>query len=249
MESSFTVITRIWRFIVGVLVTAAFANAQAQPADAAPPLAVGEKWTWSYHNTGDKRAPYIYFNEVQRVDANNAWLYGESEDPNTRVPKYWWRHDQKRGTRLEFFGHDANAPQSVGARISSVEKSDDLIQFPLTPGKSYSAKEIWTNGRGHTDWKVEVKAQEKVKTPAGEFDAYRIVYTGWWTNTAEGGFTGKAQMTRWWSPSVKNVVRAEYEDWNTSGRPWARNAMELVKWETRPAAATAVPAAAASAAK
>lgn len=223
----------------------ALATASAQKLDAAPQMYVGDKWTYRYHNTGDRREPFTFTNEVKRINGSDAWLYGESVEPNTQTPKFWWRYDHKRGDFMERFVHDESASNGLGKRITNRQGSEDLFQFPLEPGKKYNAKQFWNNGEGHTDWKVEVEAFEKIKTEAGEFDAYRIRATGWWRRTVNGSSSGRAEATVWVAPVVKRYVRWEYMDRAPNGSIWSQNKSELIKWEPAAAAGPAAPASAA----
>ncbi len=218
-----------------IAVAAAFSvfavAASAQKLEAAPQMQVGDKWTYRYHNTGDRREPYTFTNEVKRINGSDAWMYGESTESNTEHPKFWWRYDHKRGDFMERFVHQESAPNGLGSRIADRQKSEDLLQFPLELGKKYNAKQFWTNGDGYTDWKVEVQAFEKIKTEAGEFDAYRIKAIGWWTRTANGSRSGRAETTLWLAPTVKRYVRWEYLDRTPNGSMWNENKSELIKWE------------------
>ena len=57
---------------------------------------VGDKWTYRFHNKGDKREPYALTNQVKAVDGTSAWIYGESQQVNSQLPRYVWRYDIKR---------------------------------------------------------------------------------------------------------------------------------------------------------
>lgn len=221
----------------------ALATASAQKLDATPQMHVGDKWTYRYINSGDRREPYIFTHEVKRIDGNDAWLYGESTEPGTQNPKYWWRYDHKRAGLMERFAYDESAPNSLGTRIANRQKNDDFLQYPLEVGKKYNAKEYWSNG--YTDWKIEVEAFEKIKTEAGEFDTFRVKATGWWTRTSNGSGSGRAEATGWVTPTAKREVRWQYMDRTPNGSMWNENKSELIKWE--PAAVR--PAAPASAAR
>lgn len=205
--------------------------AWAQKMEAPPTMAVGDKWTYRFHDKGNKRDPYIYTNEVKTVDATSAWLYGETQEPNARTPKFVWRYDARRAAFVERFDFDATAANGAGARTRNTQSDDDLLQFPLEVGKKYPAKFAFPNREGYTEYKAEVEAFEKIKVEAGEFDAFRIKYAGWWTRTANGSGTGRAEFTVWYAPTVKAIVKREFMDRNQGGQLWNNQTTELVKWE------------------
>lgn len=207
----------------------ALTTASAQKLDAMPPMQVGDKWTFRYHNIGDRREPYIFTSEVRRVEGNNVWLYGETLDPNTNIPKYWWRYDIKRAGLMESFVYDENAPESRGKRVANNQKNDDPFQFPLEVGKKWAVREFWDDG--YIDLKAEVETIEKIKTEAGEFEAYRIKYSGWWVFTSNGSGTGRSERTVWVAPAVKREVRREVRSYLADGRSWNQTKTELIKWE------------------
>lgn len=210
--------------------------------DAPPTMTVGDKWTYQFHDQGNKRDPYLYTNEVQRVDALSAWLYSETQDPAEQTPKSIWRYDLKRAGLMERFAFSETAPNGVGSRVNDRQKNDDLLQFPLEVGKKYAVKWFWRNenGEGYTDYKAEVEAFEKVRVLAGEFDAFRIKYSGWWNANS---FTGRAEMTVWYAPAGKREVKVEYLDRTRGNRTrgnqlWNQRVWQLVQWEpagSRPA--------------
>lgn len=209
------------------------AAAWAQTLDAPPALELGDRWTYRFTNTGDKREPYVYVHEAKTLDDASVWLYGESQQPNAQPPKYVWRYDVKHAEFVERFAFDPAAPNGAGKRLADRQGNNDSLQFPLAVGKTYAVKQKWDNGNGFTEYKAEVQAFEKVKVGAGEFDSYRIKYSGYWTNTSTPGrtYTGPAEWIRWYAPSVKSTVKSEYLDRTSDSRPWNQNVTELVKWE------------------
>lgn len=89
------------------------------------------------------------------------------------------------------------------------------LAFPLEAGKTWEFQYNFTNkakaAKGR--WKLDAKvvAYEKVKVPAGEFDAFKIEYTGFWHNDTKGK-SGRLKMTNWYSPALRTIVRNEFED-------------------------------------
>ena len=218
------------------LLAIATSSSTAQTMDKPPTLDVGDKWTYRFHNVGDKRDPFTYTHEVKTVDGASAWIFGETNLPNA-PSKIVWRYDLKRADTLERFEYDMGAPNGAGRRTLDLQKNDDFFQFPLVVGKKFDVREIWiggNDGSGHNEFKAEVQAYEKVKVEAGEFDAFRIKYSGWWTRVSGG--VGRAELLRWYSPVAKRIVKSE-TNFRTPSNPGGNHfTVELVKWEPAPKA-------------
>lgn len=208
--------------------------AWAQKADA-PLFEVGDKWTYKFTNIGDRRDPFTFFNQTMHVDQNSAWLYGETQDPNSRGPQFAWRYDNKRAGLMEGFAINLKNADKLGGRRTNNMPNDDLLKFPLEIGKEWPVKETWGNGEGYTEFKAKVESFEKVKVEAGEFEAYKITLKGFWTRTANGSGSGRVERVIWYSPPVKRDVKSTYEDRNQGGQMWNKNERELVKWEPKAA--------------
>ena len=102
---------------------------------------------------------------------------------------------------------------------SRIEPHTDSLKFPLEVGKSWEAKFVVSSpsgakSRGSIDTKVA--SFEKVKTPAGEFDAYRVTSEGWINGVSWNG-SFKRTMTQWYAPSVHRVVRTEWKEYRRGG--------------------------------
>ena len=205
--------------------------AGAQTLDAPMAPVAGDKWTYQFHNKGDKREPYQYSHQVKAVDGPSAWLQGESREPNARRPRYVWRHDIARNEGVELFEPDDAAPHGAGTRVVDRTKIDGWLQFPLAVGKKYTVKRAWDNGRGFDEYSAEVQAFEKVKVEGGEFDSYRIRFAGFWNQREGGSYSGRSEHVVWYAPMAKTVVKWNYTNRTSSGGPWNDTATELVKWE------------------
>lgn len=224
------ILRRVW-VSIGFCVSAA--AALAQTIQTPTPPSVGDKWTYRFHNTGDKHEPYLFTNEVQSIDATSAWVLGESQDPKARNPKYVWRYDLKRAEFVERFVFDPSKPNGAGRRTLNRQSADPEIQFPMAVGQKFTLKQAWNNLEGYDDFKVEVQAYEKIRVEAGEFDAYRLSYTGFWVREVNpgAGLTGRVEMIRWYAPAAKQFIKSTYANRQPNSLPWAHNNTELVKWE------------------
>ena len=225
---------RIIRFICIGLAAILSSSAWAQKAEA-PLMEVGDKWTYKFTNTGDRRDPYTFFNQVTHVDAQSAWIYGETQDPQSRRPKYAWRYDLKRSGFMESFAINLKNADKLGGRGANNMPNDDTLKFPLEVGKEWNVKEAWGNGQGYTEYKAKVESFDKIKVEAGEFDVFKVTLKGYWTRTADGAGSGRAEWAIWYSPQIKRDVKRMYEDRNQGGSRWNQSETELVKWEPKAA--------------
>lgn len=99
--------------------------------------------------------------------------------------------------------------------------SPRFFDFPLALGKKWSF-EYAQKGKTATystrwQYEAEVVAVEKVKVPAGEFDAFKVVYKGYW-NSLTGSGSGSAAITNWYAPAARATVRGEFESGRNSNR-------------------------------
>lgn len=108
------------------------------------------------------------------------------------------------------------------------------VKFPLTVGdswkSSYLSEGATAKSKGEIDFKVV--AREKVKTPAGEFDAFRIESGGWINGVSWSGAIRMAQV-QWFAPAVGRVVKSEYKDYRGS-QLWTDTVSELKSFTPGP---------------
>jgi hypothetical protein len=120
---------------------------------------------------------------------------------------------------------------------SSWRKDSDLrlLSFPLEVGKSwtfvndYSLKDTGT--KGQMKQSVVVLTYEKVRVPAGEFEAFKLESTGSFSGSspAAGPISGSGSRTYWYAPSARAIVKEEIQD------PYrGRYGLELVKFKLQP---------------
>jgi hypothetical protein len=95
---------------------------------------------------------------------------------------------------------------------------------------SYLSESATAKSKGDIDFKVV--AREKVKTPAGEFDAFRIESGGWVTGVSWSGSVRIAQV-QWFAPAVGRVIKSEYKDYRGS-QLWTDTASELKSFTPAP---------------
>lgn len=113
-------------------------------------------------------------------------------------------------------GYQARVTREFNERDTQTHSNTDLrlLSFPLSVGKTWTFKTDWknkvANSSGNESADVKVAAFEKVRTPAGEFDAFRIESVGFWENNR--GRRGRLARTLWFAPSVRTVVKYETDN-------------------------------------
>jgi hypothetical protein len=94
---------------------------------------------------------------------------------------------------------------------SALRKDSDLrlLSFPLEVGKKWSFSDEYTDySYGGMEGKMDVGATvvgyEKVRVPAGEFDAFKLQADGKWVS---GGASGGFSRAYWYAPAARAVVK------------------------------------------
>ncbi|MBV5299743.1 MAG: caspase family protein [Rhodoferax sp.] len=203
--------------------------------EAQPRFDIGDKWTFRYQDSRNRKDPYLYTHQAYKSEAASGWLYGETQNSTSKRQQFILRYDYQRGGVKESFEFLAGSPKLPGQRYSNLMKRDDSVQFPLSVGKKYAVKRVFDNGGGYFEYAVEVVAYEKVKVEAGEFDAYRIKQSGTWHKSTEPVNSGPAEETRWFAPKAKQIVKSEGFTRTAAGRQFDMATTELVKWEPKAA--------------
>jgi len=104
-----------------------------------------------------------------------------------------------------------------------------LLSFPIEAGKQWRFTDDYLikafSAEGRENWSVAVVGYEKVRVPAGEFDAFKLEAKGNWMT---GSKTGTDTWTYWYAPAARAVVKSEVQD--TSGF----TATELAEFQLQP---------------
>lgn len=109
------------------------------------------------------------------------------------------------------------------------------LKFPLSVGDSWASVYETTGAdqsRSKTDLRFKVVANEKLTTPAGDFDTFRIDSGGWVTGITWSGAVRVAQ-TQWYAPSISRYVKTEYKDFR-NGELRSDTATELKSFKPAP---------------
>jgi hypothetical protein len=178
------------------LAASAASAQQAQPApdaSSAPRFAVGDAWTYVWHDdlTGKEQQ---LAETVKAVTADGS----ATVDVN----------GSDAGLVLSA---DGNVVKSASGSYSPAEVK---LRFPLREGESYSAQYDYHDSTGR-DWTRQMKAQvegtETIQTRAGSFQAVRVRITGGWYSDGAPGGGGSFNETLWYAPQAKRFVKDVFQ--------------------------------------
>lgn len=166
----------------------------------APEIKVGDAWTYRVQDgftriqRGDQR------HEVIEVGADRIRVAGPVErSDGIQIYDREWNWLKRPATNLQTFEYTP---------------AYQAFAFPLAPGKRWRARVIATDpmdGRRFPVWiDGAVLGWERVKVPAGEFDALKIerwVYFEYWEHAVRG--RSVIREYEWYAPAAKQSVRRE----------------------------------------
>ena len=212
LSKSFHSVNSLKALVLSLLISSAIGVAVAQtppPRAEAPELKVGDRWKTELR---DRRTKVKESERERSVSAISA-------------------------TQID--GLENGEKYTTTPGLSTLESSTIVItagelkslNFPLEIGKKwdfkYKMKSKISGVPSSWQFDASVVAFEKVKVPAGEFDAYKIQARGFWKNESNG-FSGRATLTEWYAPSARNVVKTEFEDGNNN------SIRELIEMQLQP---------------
>ena len=193
-----------------VLITSPRAQDASHRIDA-PIFRIGDQWSYRRQDIGGRGQPSEFTERVERVSEAEVWVLGKGADNRP----YWRLFEGKSARPLARYAYEFNASGQRGEKTADDAASAPEVQFPLELGKTYKIEESWINssgGRGTSDLKATITAFEKIKSPAGEYDAFKIEITGWWNGRSFSG-SGRLQRTVWYAPAVKQTIKREHKDY------------------------------------
>lgn len=181
---------KLWNAVIAVFLALTFAHPIAILAET--PTAERPVWTedsvWRYEGIGRGGSYY----RTDRVEKVGESLKGQ--------PQYLIR----RGALNVYLDQDLNlvvVKDVRGTITNEVSPPLGYFNWPLKVGKRWSQNVThYINGQTYRyEQDFKVLAFEKVKTPAGEFDAFKL------SRAVIGGVTYEEY---WYAPAAKNVVKA-----------------------------------------
>lgn len=188
--------------MAATLLTATGAWSQA-PTAPRPVLKVGEVTTYavtSRHNNQN------YNEKVTITEATaegyKAWVEQGEDASKTREMVL----DTDMGLILT----------ASGSRFAPASRT---LKFPMEVGATWESKSevsLPDGGKSRISSDNKVVGIEKIRTPAGEFEAYKVETRGAVQGVTWNGYFRVVQ-TQWYAPSVQRVVRTEYKEQRVSG--------------------------------
>lgn len=183
---------------------------------AAPAIRAGDTWTYRVRDgyTGIERGNQRYHVVDASTERISVAVSGGGRLDETDIYNREWNWLRRPATNLQLFDY---SPQY------------QAYSFPLSAGKTWHARVTATDpvdGRRFPVWiDGAVLGWERVKVPAGEFDALkikRVVFIDYWVLTVRG--RSEIVEYEWYAPAVKQAVRREassqYLSYLYGGRPY-----------------------------
>jgi len=122
-----------------------------------------------------------------------------------------------------------------GKVVSKWTPSRPNYEFPLRPGKTWSARGVLETDKLTSEHSVDFKVmrQERVLVPAGIFDTLRVEATGKYKSADKKGNNGEGTVLHryWFSPEVGRAVAYEYEETNWKGVLHRKERDELLSYQ------------------
>lgn len=169
----------------------------------APAVSPGDRWTYRVRDgfTGIGRGDQSYRVTDANVDRISVAVSGGGRLDETYVYNREWNWLKHPATNLQSFDYSPAYPATA---------------FPLAPGKRWKARVTATDPADGRRFPVTIDGValgwERVKVPAGEFEALkirRVVFFGYWEQTVRD--RSEIIEYEWYAPAVKQSVRREAE--------------------------------------
>lgn len=173
------------------------------------------------------------------VKVGDQWQFAEYYTVASTKPNRAWVITTVAPTGIE--GTDNGEPlrltRDMNVLESSVSKNSNprVLNFPLEVGKRWRYTSNWLfkpkGSTGTIAVDISVVAHEKVKVPAGEFEAFRIAATEKLSGTSpiNSQYAGEITRTYWYAPAARAIVKT------VSRNPYlGPSTIELVAFQLQP---------------
>ena len=157
--------------------------------------------------------------ERPNVKVGDRWMFVMHSPAGEKLLERVWVVTSVSPTRIE--GTENGKPLVLTPDLNPIESprekhSDNrLLSFPLEVGKQWSEVDdyvfndpIFGTLQGRSKDSIAVVGYEKMRVPAGEFDAFKLELKGNWVspNNPNGG---ESDITYWYAPAVRAIVKKE----------------------------------------
>lgn len=187
------------QLLIGCLVVPSVVMAQAD-GTIRPAPKVGDVTVYVFHNRGDNKQSDETVTVTSVASGQIRTLH---QRPDRQPPE------------LEGVSTPEWNPLVSGVSGNKFEPAIELYRFPMKVGDAWKTRYESTNlagSRSRTELEVKVAAQEKVATPVGDLDAFRIEMGGWINGITWQGAIRTAQ-TIWYAPAIGRFVKSDYKDY------------------------------------
>jgi hypothetical protein len=196
----------------------ALARAGNHESVAAPAPAVGDSWTYQYTDVWKGAKGNINRLEVAAIDQAGVHMEIKRAASGALI-------------NTQLFSPEMN-PIDRGAMHFA--PSFSRYAFPLAPGKEWTSEVVGDNSKAGKQWRYQIKGKvqdwEKVRVPAGEFEALKIVIDAQYGAVDGSAGGGRLTETVWFVPALNNYVKLDYQDSDAQGRLYSRDSWELTAY-------------------
>jgi hypothetical protein len=209
-----------WLFVVLAMVVGCFRPAEAQTADVAGVLP-GDRWVYEISDeiTGDlKQTTTVVVIAVSDTEINTRISTRGAARPRQIVFDPGWSR--------------------IDDDVWKFRPSDGAgVQLPLQVGKEWRFENKATqfqNGTAlSTTGQSKIVAQEKITTPAGTFDTFKMETTMRQVNSNDQTKAATVNIALWYAPAVNRWVRRTYKV-QIEGRLRDSHTEELTDYSRKP---------------
>lgn len=156
--------------------------------------------------------------ELPAVRAGDQWHFAVYYTVPSSTPSRAWVIKSVTPTGIE--GTENGEPLMLTPELNVLESPRDrqsnpqALSFPLELGKRWRYASDWVfkakGSKGSTTVEVTVVGHEKVKVPAGEFDAFKLFAKGGLSGTSpiNSQYAGETTETYWYAPMARAIVKS-----------------------------------------
>jgi len=173
------------------------------------------------------------------VKVGDQWHFAEYYSVPSAVPNRVWVVTSITPTGIE--GTENGEPLILTPELNVLESprhkesNPKTLRFPLHVGKRWRYASDWVfkakGAKGSIIADVAVVATEKVKVPAGEYDAFKLVAKGalHGTSPINSQYAGETTTTYWYAPAARVIVKSVHHN------PYlGTSTVELIGLQLRP---------------
>lgn len=195
------------------------ALAEARLPAPPPTPAVGDSWTYQYSDV--RKGVKGNLNRIEVTSIDNAGVHVDVRRADGGAPP-----------TQQLFSSEMN-PIDRGAMHFA--PSFARFAFPLAPGKEWQSDVVGDNQKLGKQLRYTIKGKvldwEKIKVPAGEFDALKVVVDAAYRDAGvDNDGNGKLTETIWFVPEINNFVKLDYRETDKQGRIANRDSWELTSY-------------------